>query len=172
MAGCDLDPIVVRAGKDKLFEEQYTYIFPNSDPNYYLPRYWLGEEVTYCSSGYPERGYAKWLVLNFVWSNFVTLVKSPKHAEAFRIQEEKQVKKLVVPLNNAINKVFFAALRFYRKNRGEGERALDISTFFRSRRKLDKEFEVYWATKKNNKIRKRFERLWEKVGTAISEWEG
>ena len=173
VAGCDLDPMIVRAGKDKLFEEDfYPHVFSNSDPNYYLPRYWVGEEVTDCSRGYPQRGYAKWLVLNFVWSNLAPLVKSSRHAEAFRVQEEKQIDKLVVPLSRAIKKVFFATLRFYRKRRGEGETALDISTFFRSKRGLDKEFEVYWATKKNNKIKKDFERLWEKVEAAISEWGG
>jgi hypothetical protein len=172
VAGCDLDPLTVRAGKDKLFEEKfYDQVFPNSDPNYYLPRYWLAEEVTYCSKGYPERGYAKWMVLNFLWSNLDSLVKSFKHAEAFRIQEEEQEEKLVVPLSNAVNKVFLAALRFYKKHRGEGPRALDISTFFRSKTKLDKEFERYWQTNRNAKIRKGFNRSWKKVEQSILWWK-
>lgn len=171
VAGCDLDPVIVRGGKDKLFEEEfYPQVFPNSDPNFYLPRHWLGREVTYCSTGYPERGYAKWLVLNFIWSNLAPLLRSSKHAEAFRIQEEKQANNLVTPLSKAIDKVFVVTLRFYRQYRGEGEKALDISTFFRSRRGLDKQLEVYWKTKKNIKIRKEFGKSWEKVQSAISEW--
>jgi hypothetical protein len=172
VAGCDLDPLIVRAGKDKLFEEKfYDQVFPNSDPNYYLPRYWLAQEVTYRSTGYPERGYAKWMVLNFVWSNLAPLVKSSKHAEVFRIQEEEQEEKMVVPLSNAVNKVFLAALRFYRKNSGEGPKRLDISTFFRTKSKLDKEFEGYWQTKGNNGIRKDFDRVWKKVEERVLEWE-
>jgi len=38
VAGCDLDPIIIRSGREKLFEEdRYTSVFPNSDPNFYLP---------------------------------------------------------------------------------------------------------------------------------------
>ena len=172
VAGCDLDPQIVRSGKDKLFEEKYySQVFPNSDPYHYLPRYWLAQEVTYRSKGYAERGYAKWMVLNFVWSNLAPLVKSSKHAETFRIQEECQEDRMVVPLRNAVNKIFLAALRFYKKNRGQGPKALDISTFFRSRPKLDKEFESYWSTKENYRVKKEFERLWGKVKESLLETE-
>lgn len=171
IAGCDLDPLVVRAGKNKLFEEEnYHKIFSNSDPDYYLPRYWLGREVTNCSKGYPERGYAKWLVLNFTWSTLSPLVRSSKHAEAFRAQEEKQISKLVNPLSTAINRVFGSVLKFYRKNRGAGERVMDISTFFRTKNGLHKEFEKYWETNSNSKMRKDFDRSWKKVEAAISGW--
>lgn len=59
VAGCDLDPTVLRAGREHLFSEQnYSIVFPNSDPDFYLPRYWLMREVSWCSRGRPERGYA------------------------------------------------------------------------------------------------------------------
>jgi hypothetical protein len=39
VAACDLDPLVVRTGKEQLFEESYySSIFPKSDPNYFLGR--------------------------------------------------------------------------------------------------------------------------------------
>jgi hypothetical protein len=70
VAACELDPVTVRSeGKEGLFEEQYyPKIFPTSEPLYYLIRYWLMREVRYASAGYPERAYAKWLILNFMWS--------------------------------------------------------------------------------------------------------
>ena len=46
VAACDLDPAIVREGKEGLFSERwYSYVFPNADPNYYLSRYWLMREV-------------------------------------------------------------------------------------------------------------------------------
>jgi hypothetical protein len=42
VAGCDLDPYIIRSGRDKLFEEElYSQVFPNSDPDFYLPRFRL-----------------------------------------------------------------------------------------------------------------------------------
>ena len=42
VAGSDLDPWIVRSGREKLFtEEHYGQAFPNSDPDYFLPRYRL-----------------------------------------------------------------------------------------------------------------------------------
>jgi hypothetical protein len=38
VAACDMDPSIVRSGKEQLFEERYyEQVFPNSDPFYYLP---------------------------------------------------------------------------------------------------------------------------------------
>lgn len=131
IAGCELDPYFVRAGKEKLFgEDFYTSLFPNADPNYYLPRYWLMKEVAYCAKGYPERAYAKWLALGFVWSYLNPLVKSKKNAEVFRRKLEKQEEAILKLLHRAINAVFNGTIRYYRKNRGTGTRALDPSAFF------------------------------------------
>ena len=82
VAACKLDPATVREGKEGLFEERlYERIFPTSDPLYYLTRYWLTREVSYCARGYPERGYAKWLVLNFVWAQIASTLRSCSAAE-------------------------------------------------------------------------------------------
>tara|TARA_B100002003_G_scaffold218239_1_gene219047 strand:- start:203 stop:1981 length:1779 start_codon:yes stop_codon:yes gene_type:complete len=170
VAGCDLDPVIVRSGKDKLFEEElYLQIFPNSDPNYYLPRYWLGRKVTDCAKGFPERGYAKWLVLSFIWSQIAPLVRSSRNAESFRVQAERPTSNLVDPLYSAINKTFVSVLRYYKQNRGSGATAVDVSTFFRHKLGRDKEFQLFWVMK-NNKSRKGFEQALKKVGKAILDW--
>lgn len=172
VAGCDLDPIIVRSGKDKLFEEElYSQVFPNSDPYYYLPRYWLGREVSFCSKGYPERGYAKWLVLNYVWSRLASIVRTKKYADAFRVMAERKEADLVAPLRRAIAHVYQATLRNFRANRGIGEKALDISTYFRNTRGLDREFQRYWVSNKNTNLRKDFARSWEKVRDAVQVQE-
>jgi hypothetical protein len=167
VAGCDLDPVVPRSGRDNLFEEDmYPKVFPNSDPDYYLPRYWLMREVTYCARGLPERAYAKWLVLGFVWSKLSPLVRAEKHCRFFRHNCERQASDLVVPLSCSIGKVFVAALRYFREARGTGETAIDVSTFFRNKRGRDQEFRAFWQGG-SNKSSKGFDRYWRKVEAAI-----
>lgn len=166
VAGCDLDPVVARSGVENLFdEEMYPHVFPTIDPEYYLTRYWLMMEVTYCAKGYPERGYAKWMVLNFLWSQLSPFVKSAKSKEKFRVSCEKQDYKLVNPLNRAINKVFIASLKYYRLNRGTGSKAIDVSNFFRNKKGRDKEFKKFWNSQKNIS-KKSFNALWKKVKQA------
>jgi hypothetical protein len=145
VAGCELDPWVIRSGKERLFEEEYyPQVFPNSDPNFYLPRYRLMREVTWHASGVPERGYAKWLVLNFMWSQIGPLVRGARKCRVFRMLCEKQGD-VVVPISHAINLCFAEVLKYYRKNRGEGRTALDISQFFKNRKGHHVAFASYWS---------------------------
>jgi hypothetical protein len=140
----------VREGKEGLFEERlYARVFPTGDPLYYLGRYWLMKEVSYCARGYPERAYAKWVVLNFVWSQLAPALRGKSALEAFRQSCERQRHEVVVPLSRAIDRVFRAALAFYRAKRGKGATALDVSTFFK-RKKLDREFARYWTSSRNS----------------------
>lgn len=150
VAGCDLDPSLLRQGKERLFEERwYRHVFPTADPKYYLPRYWLLREVGYAARGYPERAYAKWLVLNFVWAILEPLCRGRSGAETFWLACERDDGNVVSPLLRAIAAVFKAALRFFRAKRGTGEMAIDVSSFFR-RRNLHKEFARYWRGSRND----------------------
>jgi hypothetical protein len=166
VAACDLDPFVVREGKERLFEERlYGQIFPNGDPKYYLSRYWLMREVSYAARGFPERAYAKWLVLNFVWARLDPNTRSRAGAEAFRLACERDDSEVVTPLLQAINAAYRAALAFYRDRRGSGPTAIDVSTFFK-RRNLHKEFDRYWRGG-NNGQRKAFDGGWSKFERAL-----
>jgi len=151
VAACDLDPSLLRTeGKEGLFEDRwYDTIFPTADPLYYLPRYWLMKNVSYAAKGYPERAYAKWLVLHFMWKRFAPIIRKRAMAEEF-LRSWDSYSKSSSTLNHAIREVFIAALAFYRKKRGKGERAVDISTFFRHRG-LHTQFEQYWARAANPK---------------------
>lgn len=146
VAACELDPLLVREGKEGLFEERcYSLVFPNTDPHFYLPRYLLKDEVSYASRGRSERAYPKWVVLHFVWSQLRPLLKSRSHTDAF-IRECQRQGPITTHLNRAITLVFQAALRFYRANRGEGDRRRDLSTFFKHQGR-HREFERFWRTK-------------------------
>ena len=171
VAGCDLDPVIVRSGVERLFEDDlYQQVFPNHDPKFYLPRYWLMREVAACSRGYPYRGYAKWLVLGFVWSNIAQNVRSKRNARSFWIQCEWKDPRLLVPLHRAVTRAFASAKRFYNANRGSGDRAVDISQFFKNKRGRNREFEIFWQGE-NETIRHAFYVNIAKVARAITEFD-
>ncbi|MGH2655923.1 MAG: AIPR family protein [Actinomycetota bacterium] len=157
VAACELDPAVVRAGKEGLFEERYyPTVFGSADPDFYLNRYWLMRHVTLSAKGFPERAYAKWLVLHFVWDELGRDIS--RHALRFRQASESPSRhsQIIQPLDSAINRAFISALQFYRANRGTGARALDISSFFK-RRQLDRDFRAYWKRQAPG-IRGKFDR--------------
>lgn len=145
VAGCELDPVVARSGKDNLFVEQlYGEVFPNTDADYYLPRYHLFRQVTRGAKGAPQRGYTKWMVLSFVWSQIAADLKKRRNARRFAEGCRYESQRLVGHLGRAIHAVYVQALAYYRANRGKGESEMDVSLFFRSKRGRDREFRMFW----------------------------
>ena len=168
VGACDLNSFIVREGKEGLFEKRwYPQVFPNTDPNYYLPRYWLMRKVSSAARGYPERAYAKWLVLHFAWQSLQPLCRKRSHATAFREACERDTHAIVAPLRRALVSVFVAALRFYRLNRGSGSKAIDVSTFFK-RKNLDKDFARFWRGSRNLR-RTGFKSAWTRFEKALEE---
>jgi len=169
VAGCDLDPVEARSGVENLFDEdKYRHVFPTSAPMYYLTRYWAMREVTYCAGGYPQRGYAKWVVLGFVWSQLSPMLRSCANQERFVCRLQHNYDDIHPPLIRAINSVFVAALAYWRENRGKGAKAVDVSTFFRNKRGRHKEFERFWCGK-NNTCRSKFEAAWRRFSEVLAE---
>ncbi len=161
VAACGLDPFLVREGKERLFEERhYDQVFPNSDPNYYLPRYWLVWNTATAARGFPERAYAKWLVTHFVWSRLVKVLHTRALREFFSREYERHSYESLV---NACHAAYKGALMFYRASRGKGQTAADISSFFK-RRSLHVEFEKYW-----NKTRSGYSRQFKKAMSRFEE---
>jgi hypothetical protein len=160
VAACELDPGIVRLGKERLFEEErYRQVFPTGDPHFYLNRYWLSREVSYISKGYPERAYAKWLVLHFMWEKLAPLIRRKAVRSALIAAHERNEAPLG-HLSDAIERAFVAALKFYRAKRGKGARALDVSSFFR-RLGLHDDFSKFWRTG-GNTARSGFNRHWKR----------
>jgi hypothetical protein len=158
VAGCDLDPLIVREGKENLFDEEYySQVFPTADPYYYLTRYCTFCAVTYAARGYPERGYAKWVVLNFIWSRVAPLVRSKQAADCFHqswFRSWGSMQHLIA----AVDAVFKAGLQFYRVRRGKGAKAIDVSSFFK-RKNLHVDFERFWEGSTNQR-KGAFKRAW------------
>jgi hypothetical protein len=156
VAACDLDPLVVREGREKLFEKNYySSIFPSSDVDYFLPRYWLSKHVSQQARTFPERGYAKWVVLHFMWQHLSPVLGPKALKRAFRIESESG---LVPGLSRAVNAAYKGASAYYRANRGSGAKQIDPSSFFKH---ADHhiEFEKFWE-RRDNKHRSEFSRAW------------
>ena len=166
IAACLFDPLVVRKGKEKLFEDPYyKSIFSSTRLSFYLSKYWLMRQVQYVARGYPARAYAKWLVLNFTWKEVSSYISSGYSEKRFRHACEGNYGELN-PLRGAITAIFRAAIKYYRLNRGKGEEAKDISTFFRLS-KLDSGFKRFWSSSKNpyrNKAKKYFQKFKDALG--------
>ncbi len=171
VAACDIDPVMARTKREALFEEAlYPRVFPNSDPNFYLPRFWLRRETKFPARGNFDRRQAQWLVLNFVWAHLASRVRSPKNARSFRMQCESEDGELIEPLYNATDRVYVAVLKFYRKNRGTGSDAVDTSTFFKSQRANAQAFKLFW--KNDLKGDSKFDRQLAKVKEAVQQFDG
>jgi hypothetical protein len=172
VAACELDPSVVRTeGKEALFEERlYRHTFPTSDPLYYLVRYRLMREVNYAARGRPERAYAKWVVLNFVWGRLAPLIRGRSMQAAFvKACERNTYPHPLAPLYQANDAAFKAAIRFYRRKRaGQGEKAPDVSNFFR-RRGLDKAFSSFWSSP-SNPAKRAFRRQWRRFEERLTQY--
>jgi AIPR protein len=168
VAACLLDPQIVRRGKEHLFDEAYyKTVFPNSDADFYLGKYWLLREVTSVSRGYPERAYAKWIVMHFLWSQIGDIIDS--RPVAFRRACEQKWKNpaLFDQLDRAVASAFKVALQLYRRERGTGPTALDVSTYF-NRREVHIAFKKHWIGP-DNKQRPTFERAVAKFQEALKE---
>lgn len=156
VAGCDMDPSVVRRDKERLFDVRYyRSIFGSHSISFYLSRWWLMRQVQYVARGFPERAYAKWLVLNFAWTRLGPLISGGEGERKFRQACEHDQSEVLNHLCKMLAGMYRAALSFYRSERGRGEEARDVSTFFQLS-KLDERFGKYWYST-TNKHRKKVE---------------
>jgi hypothetical protein len=149
IAACLFDPVIVRKGKEGLFEDPfYKSIFSSKQLSYYLSKYWLMKEVQNGARGYPARAYAKWLVLHFLWSKIGSNIGSSHMEKHFRYTFEHYKPEVRVPLQKATVNVFRASLQYYRLNRGKGEEAKDVSTFF-NLKNHHTSFQEFWDSRRN-----------------------
>lgn len=152
VAGCELDPQEVRSGKEGLFKDGedgvYHDIFNGRPLHQYLSCYWLARVVKKVGSGYPDRSYAKWVVLNTLWSRVHLDLRKKHLATAFREQCERNDWNR--HLWKAVEQLYLTALAFYRAKRGTGATAIDISNFFYRANLMD-HFDTFWRSGKNTR---------------------
>jgi hypothetical protein len=149
VAGCELDPQDVRSGKEGLFQApSYDEIFDNRPVYQYLSCYWLARTVKRLASGYPDRSYAKWVVLHALWTRIGSQLKKKQLATGFRQECERN--RWNRHLEKAVEQLYLVALAFYRSKRGSGATAVDISNFF-YRANLMNGFELFWRRRANKR---------------------
>jgi hypothetical protein len=157
VGGCLFDPYQMRLGKERLFEEEnYKEIFNGRSASEFLVFYWLHKIVAKESRSDSRRGYARWVVLNFVWSELGPLLLKPLYGNRFRMMAEAQSshERDLQPLRSGIDRLYLAALAFYRKNKRSLEKKRkDESTFFKQA-KLREKFLKFWNSQANT-VRRR-----------------
>ena len=152
VAACLFDPYEVRLGKDRLFEDDlYSKIFDGRPTPDYLTFVRLHKFVRYCSRSDKRKGRAKWLVLNFLWSQLGSRVNNRNGVrdKLLHVSErENKYASQCALLYRAIGSLFKVAMAFYRANKTTDLGVLDESTFFKHRNR-HREFAVYWNSRKN-----------------------
>lgn len=142
VAACEFDPVTVRSGKEGLFKQPYyDRIFDGRSVREYLSIFWLGRVAKYQGAGIPDRAYAKWHVLHFLWKHIQPVLRSRGTADAFRFLCERN--KRLAGLDVAADRLYRAHLDFFKARRGKGPGAVDISHFF-YRAHHHEAFERFW----------------------------
>ena len=166
-----LDPAIVRSGREGLFEDPYyKSIFSTKNISFYLPKYWLMKQVRSVSRGYPERAYAKWVVINVAWGQLGSHINNGTEEVKFRRICERKDQQILRILHQYLTLLYRSAIQFYRLNRGKGDQAKDISTFFQLK-KLHTQFQSYWNTDGNSQHRKRTNQKLTNVIEKIKKYE-
>jgi hypothetical protein len=151
VGACMLDPSEVRKGKNWLFEDDvYPRIFSQRHVADYLTFYWLARITSKFSRGDIRRGYAKWLVLHFLWRKIRKQFRKSYFRENFRYMAERQnaYDKEFKPFYSAIKSIFAITMLFYRRNKKTKDGILDESSFFRIKNRHT-QFMKFWVKDKS-----------------------
>jgi hypothetical protein len=168
IAACMMDPYEVRLGKDRLFEDDAYYkIFDRRNISEYLLYFWLNRMVTYYARLDYRRGYAKYVVMNFIWAKLGQDLRRPYMRSRFikACERENKYYRELQRIFSLIESTFILALAYYRAHKRRDGKLLDESTFFKHKN-LHKEFEKYWDKQPKQKkilFRKRREKFIERL---------
>jgi hypothetical protein len=154
VAACSLDPFEVRLGVNRLFEDDlYGKIFDGRPAIAYLTFYRLFRIASYAGRGDIRLGYAKWLVMNFIWGEIGSQLRQHSLQASFLYVSERETAfwHVLQPLYKAFRQLYQAALAFYRANKKTKDGLLlDTSTFFKYKgRHL--QFQKFWTSAKGGR---------------------
>jgi hypothetical protein len=146
VVGCE-DAVLVRRGVDVLFEEpHYKRIFRRS-PRQLLTRWWLSKAVDWGAWGDNERGWAKYVVLRFLWEDLGPDIRR-REARFIEMFENWNNDPGVPDLRRTVNHAFKGATAFYRAERGKGRDRIELSPFFK-RQDVSDRFARFWRSNRN-----------------------
>lgn len=138
---------LLNEGVQSLFEEpQYSRVF-RLKPKPLLSRSWLMKEVGSVAWGSGERQAAKFLVVQFLWSQLgASIEKSPDSFLEACEDSDSDVR--MTSLRRAIQLAMKGAIEHYRKDRGVGADRLEANPFFKRRDRYE-EFERFWRSRRS-----------------------
>jgi uncharacterized protein YpmB len=163
IAACTVDPYEVRLGKDRLFEDDiYGAIFNGRKATEYVTIYWIYRYVSYWSKGDDRKVYAKWHVLNLLWSILDHDLKKNLYRDQFRkmVERENKYEKELNPLNLLVKEAFRLATAFYWQNKKMDGKVQEARDFFKHIH-LDRAFNAFF--KKSKKPKQRMKDLFDKL---------
>jgi hypothetical protein len=119
---------------------------------YYLLFYWLHKLVYLITRTDRRYGHAKWLILNFLWSELGGYLRDHKTRDKFIHLAERQRTRTsdLRRLNGAIKTVLDAAMTFYRLNRKTDDTIIPESDFLRYRN-IHNNFQKFWDSQENRR---------------------
>jgi hypothetical protein len=121
----------------------------------FFPRYWLSRHVAQQAKGFPERGYAKWVVLHFTWEQMSSVLRKKALKRVFCTVSESA---LFPELSKAVNAVYKGTSAYHKANRGLRAKQIDPSSFFK-RTEHHIEFKRFWG-RRVNRHRQEFTKAW------------
>ena len=171
LGACFLDPYEVRLGRENLFGvDNYPRLFGGRPVPTYLAAFWLRRIVRRQAKGKPERAYAGWLVLHMLWADVGKAFSGARQQEDMIhfLERESWDGRGVRAISRSLDQLFRSALRFYRRYRGTGEEAKDISTFFKAKG-LQNKFASFWE-RRSNQSHGRYRRDIERFVAAVNSF--
>ena len=154
IGSCLLPPEFWRRGKRQLWEHPvYEQIFDGKRTAAdYLTFYWLDRQVRRCARGDVRKGYAVYMLLNFLWRREGASFRRRDNARRLSAMAEHERDRNIAPavtsLDHAVSSLMSAALAFFRANARIEAGQLDEASFFR-RPKLVEDFARFWDSDEN-----------------------
>jgi hypothetical protein len=168
VAACIMEPYELRLGKDRLFEDDaYNKIFDGKNVKDYLLFFWLHKLIFLITRTNRRYGPAKWLALNFLWSEVRGHLSLDETRDKFIHLAERQRNHTtdLKRFNVAAKMVLDAAMTFYRLNRKKDDTIVPENDFFRYKN-LSTDFKKFWNSSQNrrkNDFRKYIESFFETI---------
>jgi hypothetical protein len=148
-----------RVGLQPLFEEHYGRIFGGRrySVKYYLCCYWHYKKIDLMAWGNTERQWAKFVVTYFLWQEIGSDLRAADDDFIGMCEAPHWYPRLSEEYERLLRITFDSVLRYYRRERGVGRDAAEVSPFFK-RADVGKGYEAFWPTQANATLRTRFDR--------------
>jgi hypothetical protein len=148
-----------RVGIQPLFDEHYDRIFGGRrySIKHYLCAWWHYRKIDLMARGVSDHHQAKFVVAYFLWQEFGADIRASEDNFIKACEAPQWHPRLDAEHRRLLHLTFDSALRYYRKERGTGRDAVEVTPFFK-RADVYKGYEAFWPTAANATLRSRFDR--------------